>query len=360
MGRGSNRMSDWVSRKQFRVTNSLLSAATDYQIRFQVYRSTGTDTATDVYIGTNCQEDFSDIRWTDSTGIDEGLYEYWIESPTTSAVATCWVKMRYLPANSATTVYLYYNNPNGVSAYSSGSNTFPFFDDFPGSALDTDKWSVTAGTPAVSSGVLTLAGNCQVTSDTGYGVNYAVRSRMKSGHYNTTSYSERFYWITDWNNGAYAFFCGNKDWNKKFRTADGGSYSTAAFDLWAADTYKVLEIIRNSTTSVIFNVDDVADATISTNIDNGTNTLHIGSETASGSVTLDWILFRKYLSTEPTVEVVESGDTNTTTTKAYRIVGLEFDQDTGLFTIEFGAVEDYYMSQDAKYRGAYDTSLSLM
>jgi hypothetical protein len=60
------------------------------------------------------------------------------------------------------------------------------------------------------------------------------------------------------------------------------------------------------------------------------------------------------------VEVVESGDTNTTTTKAYRIVGWEYDQKTGLFTIEFGAVEDYYMSNDAKYRGAYDQSISLM
>ena len=350
-----------MSRKQFRVTNSLLSAATDYQIRFQVYRSTGTDTATDVYIGTNCQEDFSDIRWTDSTGIDEGLYDYWIETPTTSTVATCWVKMRYLPANSATTVYLYYNNPNGVSAYSSGSNTFQFFDDFPGTSVDKSKWTVSGAGVTVADSIVSISGAETIISVSSFAANTAAHARYKTAHYNTTSYTERIYWSVDLYNGAFVFPCGPALWNNKYRTANSGKESAAAITLWAADTFKTLEIIRNGSTSVIFKVDGSTDATKTTYVNTGNWSFDIGNESSSPAASyLDWIFVRKYLATEPTVEVVESGDTNTTNTKAYRIVGWEYDQKTGMFTLEFGAVEDYYMSNDAKYRGAYDQSISLM
>ena len=355
MGRGSNRMSDWVSRKQFRVTNSLLSAATDYQIRFQVYRSTGTDTATDVYIGTNCQEDFSDIRWTDSTGIDEGLYEYWIESPTTSAVATCWVKMRYLPANSATTVYLYYNNPNGVSAYSSGSNTFPFFDDFPGTGIDTDKWD-SSGTVSVSSSEVAVSGGGYIRSKTEYGLGYITEHRSKTSG--------------DTCNCAKLSNDGFTNYVDIHRVSSSSYFRAGALtaapatetdtDVSKDTVYHQFRIDSIDSGNVKYYIDDVLKATHTTDVPTGDLKVFVRTWGAGVTTTADWVLLRKYLSTEPTVEVVESGDTNTTNTKAYRIVGLEFDQDTGLFTIEFGAVEDYYMSQDAKYRGAYDTSLSLM
>jgi hypothetical protein len=39
---------------------------------------------------------------------------------------------------------------------------------------------------------------------------------------------------------------------------------------------------------------------------------------------------------------------------------MEYDDMTLQFTLEFGAVEDYYLSQDAKYRGNVDQSNSLM
>ena len=347
-------MSDWVSRKQFRVTNSLLSAATDYQIRFQVYRSTGTDTATDVYIGTNCQEDFSDIRWTDSTGIDEGLYEYWIESPTTSAVATCWVKMRYLPANSATTVYLYYNNPNGVSAYSSGSNTFQFFDDF----NDLSAWTETN-----NNGDTTVADSIATHSITGSGAAYTTMLTSDFECDPTNTVVEGLFKVSSdgrmsvgYTKRAMLYDTGN-DWMiYDFSTGgavasntDGSTPSTSLYKKWKS---------IHAPASVTYYYDDTQQVTTSS-VTTDTGGLVI-QRWYSGVGYSDWVLIRKYLATEPTVEVVESGDTNTTTTKAYRIVGLEFDQDTGLFTIEFGAVEDYYMSQDAKYRGAYDTSLSLM
>ena len=143
---------DWAYRKQFTLTNSG-SALTDYQIMFTVNRSTGTDSGTTVYVGTNCQDDYDDIRFTDSSGT---VLSYWIESSTSSS-ATIWVKFPSIPAGSSTW-YLYYGNPSAPSA-SDGDATFLFFDDFPGTALDTSKWEVrsnVAGTVAVANSRLTL------------------------------------------------------------------------------------------------------------------------------------------------------------------------------------------------------------
>ncbi|HUL20429.1 MAG TPA: DUF2341 domain-containing protein, partial [Thermodesulfobacteriota bacterium] len=54
-------------------------------------------------------------------------------------LATVWVKFDAI-VTSATTFYMYYGN-SGATAYSNGDNTFTFFDDFSGSAVNGNKWS---------------------------------------------------------------------------------------------------------------------------------------------------------------------------------------------------------------------------
>ena len=358
-------MSDWVSRKQFRITNSLLSAATDYQIRFQVYRSTGTDSATNVYVGTNCQEDFSDIRWTDSTGIDEGLYEYWIESPTTSAVATCWVKMRYLPANSATTVYLYYNNPNGVSACSSGSNTFPFFDDFSGASLDTDKWTQVNGvTPSFSSGYMTATadGNdpgkiIATAATTGDNTVFTARFKVVGG--SNVEGRAGLSIKTGVTGRGYNFVV------EDFTNVDGVKFLNdlvawgSDLDNWAKDTWYVFDIVHDGT-NVKGRIDGGTWRSVAWSGRKGNPALNIGS---FDEVTVwDYAFTRAYAATEPTISswTTESVTEITQDTFAYRLVGWEYDQMKGLFNLEFGAPDDYYMSNDVKYKGAVDVSLSLL
>ena len=362
-------MSEWLYRRGFTITNNTLAPVTDLQIKFQVYRSAGTSTGTAVYIGTNCLEDFSDVRFTDSSGIDTGLYDYWIETPTTSTVATCWVEVGYLPASAATTCYVYYGNNNGVSAYSSGSHTFPFFDDFSGTSVDESKWTVSGAGVTVADSIVSISGAETIISVSSFAANTAAHARYKTAHYNTTSYTERIQWLVDWNNGAFVFPCGPADWNKKYRTANSGKGSTAAITLWAADTFKTLEIIRKGSTSVIFKVDGSTDLTSTTYVNTGNWIFNIGNESSSPAASyLDWIFVRKYAATEPTVsgwiaaeDLTVDDDTPTGyTTTAYRIVGIEYDQNKGVFIIEFGAVEDYYMTQDAKYRGAYNNTLSLL
>ncbi len=68
--------------------------------------------------------DFSDLRFTDEDQISE--LSYWVENKTDSNQATVWVKVPNINANSKKTIYMYYANPNALSA-SNGNNTFDYF-----------------------------------------------------------------------------------------------------------------------------------------------------------------------------------------------------------------------------------------
>jgi hypothetical protein len=132
----------WVSGYQYSkshtITGSTSGAVTDYQMKFRIYRTTGTDSGDTVYLGTKVDPTYKDIYFTASDKTT--ALSYWIES-SDSTSATVWVKIPSIPASpSTTTVYLYYGNPSAVSA-SNGDNTFIFFDHFEGASLDAGKWN---------------------------------------------------------------------------------------------------------------------------------------------------------------------------------------------------------------------------
>jgi len=116
-------------RRQITVTEQSGSDLTDYQILIEL-DSTNFDFS-------HANEDGSDIRFYDGSN----LYPYWIEKwDSVNQEAKIWIKVPSIPASSSTSFYMYYGNPNVMSA-SSGEDTFEFFDDFEGTELDTDKWS---------------------------------------------------------------------------------------------------------------------------------------------------------------------------------------------------------------------------
>ena len=115
---------DWAYRKQFTLTNSG-SALTDYQIMFTVYRSTGTDSGTTVYVGTNCQDDYDDIRFINASC---AVQPYWIESYN-SSFAAVWVKFSSIPTGNSTW-YLYYGNSSATSAQSAPGDIFIKYEGF--------------------------------------------------------------------------------------------------------------------------------------------------------------------------------------------------------------------------------------
>lgn len=95
-----------------------------------------------VGLGGNCQDDFDDIRFTQSDGSTE--LDYWVEDKTDADDTKVWIEFNSIVASpSSSNFYIYYSN-SGASAGSSGANTFPsLFDDFDGDAEPPSGWSET-------------------------------------------------------------------------------------------------------------------------------------------------------------------------------------------------------------------------
>ena len=142
-------LSGWSYRKLHTISGSASGDLTDYQVRFKVYNTTGTDIGENVYLGSNVKPDFSDIRFTtpDNTPIP-----YWIQE-TGSNYALVWVKVPSIPTT-GTKMYLYYGNPF-ASSLCDGAATFLFFDHFAGTAVNTTRWTK-SGDVTVAGSVATL------------------------------------------------------------------------------------------------------------------------------------------------------------------------------------------------------------
>ena len=134
----------YAKRKSITIASS--ASLTNYQMKFIVHRSDGSDDEENVYIGSSgCESDYDDIRFTNSSN---QLLDYWIESSDSSS-ATIWVEADSL-ASGNTTLYLYYGNSSETTVVSNGNNTFDFFDDFSGASIDSTKWNTRASYGSVS------------------------------------------------------------------------------------------------------------------------------------------------------------------------------------------------------------------
>lgn len=126
---------EWLYAKG-QTIGQLADAGTNYQVRVKVFRSTGTDSGESVYVGTNCREDFGDIRFfEDYTPLD-----YWMETATYGTSAVFWVEMNGNLSSSDLFLVMRYGNTS-VTTTSNGTNTFLFFDDFNRSDDTFAKWT---------------------------------------------------------------------------------------------------------------------------------------------------------------------------------------------------------------------------
>jgi len=145
---GYGTLSGWTYRKCLRFTGSADGDLTDYQIKLIVNRSSGTDSGNTVYLGTKCNADFSDLRFTSADG--ETLLSHWIED-ITGTVATVWVKFDSIPDDPEWTDFFIYYGNSGASDTSDGDSVFIFFDDFSG---DFSKWDAQPSGWSISGGKL--------------------------------------------------------------------------------------------------------------------------------------------------------------------------------------------------------------
>lgn len=111
---------NWGYRREITITGNG-SDLTDIQ-----YQLTGIDTQT-LYNEGKLQFNCQDVRFTNANG---ALLHYWIEDDDTPCATDTgtdfWIRLPRAESE-GTTIYMYYGNPD-AAPYSSGSNTFTFFD----------------------------------------------------------------------------------------------------------------------------------------------------------------------------------------------------------------------------------------
>jgi hypothetical protein len=299
----------WLSGYSYRksITLSRASGAvTNYQMKLLVGESSGAS-GEDVDCNSHCATDFDDLRFT--TSDETTLLDYWIESvsgTTPNQLATVWIEFNSI-GTGATTFYMYYGN-SGASAATSGTNTFPFFDNFPTDSLNTDLWSDDSGAgcdATISSGILTCKDNngnwSIVKAKTGFGNTYAIRAYLNSLHYGSQSYHETM-----------GFYNSNNTSQEHIALAYSGSYvakygnyidvthnSYSAISGYTANTWAVFDIKRNSTTNVVYMADNANSVTINTNLVSGTLYPLLASGNTNAKIQAKWVLVRQFLGTEP-------------------------------------------------------------
>lgn len=293
----------WDYRKEITINNTGANL-TNYQVLFTVNRSAGTDSGSTVYLNGKCESDYDDIRFT--TSDENTLCDYWIES-NSSTVASIWVEVPSIPNSTAygsTTGYLYYNN-SGASAVSNGDNTFQFFDDFPGSSLDTSKWDVVsgAGSTSVSGSILTVTGvkNLNCKSIFTIPVSWMAYFKVDAETTGKNFYIGSIDFVNNVpiggsEDGAYYTQENN---NKYWRTTHHGSFTNTARST-SFTSYHKIEFALNGTNAQYI-VDNGTPVTVSTNIPTDNQSFIIYDVNTGGVVYCDWVACRKYTATEPTV-----------------------------------------------------------
>ena len=118
----------WTRRDAITVEGSSAGAQTNYPVKLTILYDAA------------MKADFSDLRFTDSSGTL--LLSYWVETETNSTSALVWVKVPSVPIAPGTVVfYVYYGNPAALSM-SNGDTTFTLFDTF-GAGGTPGDWNYT-------------------------------------------------------------------------------------------------------------------------------------------------------------------------------------------------------------------------
>lgn len=147
---GENWLEGWLYRKSISITGSS-GAGNNYTISLTVNYGSGSDSGSNIYLNSKCEEDFSDIRFTDDDG--ETLLYYWIEDYTESDTAFVYIKI-FDDLDSNQLIYIYYGKSEDTETTSDIFNTFIFGDDFDDNNIN--DWTV-SGSYSISGGELIFA-----------------------------------------------------------------------------------------------------------------------------------------------------------------------------------------------------------
>ena len=158
---------DFSYRKELSVSN----AVSYYQMKLEVGLNSGSSSY-DVHCEGNCNNNFSDLRFTASDGTT--LRSYWIEEKTNGDDCTVWIN-----SSGDDTMYMYYGNSQ-IGNQSDGDGTFLFFDDFNDASINTAKWNI-GGSMSESGGVVSgsASGTDYLLGKTRININTLTFIRMR-------------------------------------------------------------------------------------------------------------------------------------------------------------------------------------
>jgi hypothetical protein len=312
--------SNWGYRKSHNISAASAGALTNYQIMIRPHYGAGTDSGADVYLNSNSNTDFSDIRFTNSSGDD--LLDHWIETIYYSDNATVWVEVDTIAASGNTTIYIYYGNA-GASDASDGEATFILFDHFLGVALNASLWTATndAGCGGgIAGSIITIispaVGNkrCGIHSIPSHSDNTSVRANVTFPNhvlyqYFSVGHADAAHWpdgsgtdyvvIIDVLTGGFYMY---------LRTESGG-VGTGTNITYSTGNYHIFES-RWNTSRVFAYEDGVQLGNHTTNIPTisiltffGTRTNTAFGPASTITMSADFILLRQWVNPEP-----ENGD----------------------------------------------------
>jgi len=315
--------SSWSYRMPLTVTNSG-GDLTNYQIKIEL-------DSLNVGDNFNWDEDYDAMRVTyyNISTDSEEICPFWIESwNSSSQEASIWTNVSYLQGGSDTTLYLYYQNPSSSSS-SDGNTTFDFFDDFQGSSLDTNKWQIDSSDYSVlnsefriNTGAISIKNPLAYNLNDGYILEGKIKYPSNSGGYSGTLSAQSSHYTQGGNSGsdATSLYMRNSGSRNVYRFTGSGSssnYNCGYGNVWVSSNNIWYILGAKFYSSGVYltrdrsNVYGPYGCSWTKNI----QYISLGAWHGSSSYNIqdtiyDWILVRKYVSTEP-IYSVESEEIGT-------------------------------------------------
>jgi len=295
----------WSYKKKYNLSN----ASAGYQIKILIGSDVG-EGSCDVNCESHCNTDFNDLRFTNSA--ENAELDYWIESYTTDGVAVVWIE-----TNGDAALYMYYGNA-AASTTSNGDNTFAFFDDFTGVAMDLTKWDLTgtAFLQSMGSSIAVFYNYHQVarySAKNAYGRNHALRFRAKAtGSCRMINTGFGITAASPYTTPEYGNLADGGASVEYWYWSDTVAYQSAACVSPNDETYALYDIIRTST-NIICKYNGTEKANSSTNDPTGSIKPALGYAVSNGEThgcSMDWIFLRERPDTETTVSSYGAEETN--------------------------------------------------
>jgi hypothetical protein len=284
---------DWDHYKAVTIS-SATGAGTNYQVRLDIGASTGGD----FHLEGNsddfpaAKDDGGDLRFLDND--DSTELDFWVESAD-GTDAVVWVEVQDDLSSSPVTINVYYGNDAGGLSDSNGSSTFLFFDDFPGSSLDTTtKWDTVVGTPTVSSSAVELIAHEHFKSQAAQGKGRLRFRQRWTAHAGTGGW---YGWQSAMHGGNYFIL---DSYNASAGNAHGHINPGPTLTEFSVDVgnWHVYQMDWVEDDQYIYQDGVSKGSDVGTNDPSGT--MYIWVDAYSGhTVQFDWILRGKFVNSEP-------------------------------------------------------------